>query len=231
MSVDIENFAKLRHRSGSSKNRIKSRRPFISLLHASCFPSAVFLGVRSIIINSANRHSWRSFANIFKKCIERIHPAFANSNSAPAVIWIVLIGFLAAPVLHGAPRPPSCITLFPSGFLARYPYGPNSTSVEASARLEQSAFQEPCPCLKHFSAMTPAHRVFNNDIFFSSRFSGPPSGWTISNDGNSLKYILSDGFFGRHNSVIALLCLASGVRLQPALDVHCLSAILTSINR
>lgn len=75
----------------------------ISLLFRSG-PSAIFLGIWSIIIDSIDRFSRWSFAHVFEEVLKRGYPSFTNDYSAPCVMFIFRILRIAASRLHAAPR-------------------------------------------------------------------------------------------------------------------------------
>jgi hypothetical protein len=74
----------------------------ISLLSSSR-PSTIVGRVSAFVVDAVERAISWSFTHIGDK-VPKVVPAFANGNTAPSVIFVGLVFFVAAPIVHAEPR-------------------------------------------------------------------------------------------------------------------------------
>jgi hypothetical protein len=93
----------------------------IAVLLDLCRPTAIFLGISFVIVDSVDRHPQRRFAHILKEICE-LSPSFADSDSTTAVVLPGWMFWIAAAVVH----------TFPATIIEGYPIGTGGSVFKTS---------------------------------------------------------------------------------------------------
>jgi hypothetical protein len=129
----MEHFCQISYASRNSEYGNYSILARISGLLSPSSPSAIIFAVTIIVVNALNAFALGSYSHVFKKTLERM-PSFANSNSPPAVIFVVRIRFATASVQH---MQPSCVSggQFTIRSMAVFPH---DVSPQTTARMDMT---------------------------------------------------------------------------------------------
>lgn len=100
--INVKLLANLSKTPRNSAHRDDPVRPFIPILLFPGGPHNVGWEIAKVVIDALNRPAVFTDANIGKKAIEH-HPLWANGNTAPAIIVVVVPPWVSASCFHGFP--------------------------------------------------------------------------------------------------------------------------------
>jgi len=148
VSMDAQLLCPLRNGQGLPGELNESVRARVIGLLLSSSPSAIFFGIAQIVIDSVERHPFRSIPHIRNKLLKALLPWFTNSNTSPAVVLKKLVARVVASVLNILPNRIKGGFAFPVGRVGLVKIlSPRATALamQAAARLRHAAFEMVAP--------------------------------------------------------------------------------------